>query len=729
MKQVFTLSAIAAALMVSTVSQAEEAEPMQLDAVQVSADKEQEGGDILQSEGRDSYAPEATNTATGLTLTPRETPQSVTVIGRQQMDDFALDSVADVMKRTPGVRVYTNDTERVRLSARGFDVENYLYDGMPSMRSSGLGSPINLTDTYIYDRIEVLRGASGLLNGIGNPSATVNLVRKKPTKEFQASAGLGFSSYDRTRVEGDVSGALYDDGAVRGRFVAAHEEGETYLDHYENEKSTFYGVVEADLSQNTVLSVGAEQMEYDPMGSTWGGVPLFFSNGNEADLPRSFNPATDWSSWAQDTSAVFTELNHHFANGWETRFAYTQREKNYDAYLASAGSGLPDEQTGAGMGFWVGRYVDEQTQDTIDLYAKGPFELGGRQHELIVGATNTKNEGEYYGFGQDGSFDTTLPSIYTWDGNRAQPAFNAVTAEEYSEIKQTGFYATTRLNPTDDLNVILGSRVFDWESSRNVVMSWQGAYQEDFDESGVVVPYMGVIYDIDDTHSIYGSFTSIFQPQTVRDVNNTILDPEEGNSYEFGLKSELNDWNIDTTLALFQIEQDNLAEATNQPIVGGPPNSVAYRAIDGAVTKGFEAQLAGKITENWRMTAGYTHRTTRDSNQQLINTVEPEDMVRLSSSYDFSDELKGLTVGGGISWQGQTYTDINRPPSNNPERFTQDEYFLLDAMASYQFTDNLTLGFNVSNLTDEKYFDNLGFYNGGYYGAAREYKLKATYDF
>ena len=131
------------------------------------------------------------------------------------------------------------------------------------------------------------------------------------------------SSFDRTRVEGDVSGAFVEDGSVRGRAVVAREEGETHLDHYENEKTTAYGIVEADLSENTVWSLGAEQMDYEPMGSTWGALPLFFSDGSQTDFRASYNPATDWSSWAQDTSAVFTELRHNFASGWETRLAYT----------------------------------------------------------------------------------------------------------------------------------------------------------------------------------------------------------------------------------------------------------------------------------------------------------------------------------------------------------------------------------------------------------------------
>ena len=152
--------------------------------IDVTASSVDEHDASMTTEGSERYGTTATNPATRMVLSPRETPQSVSVITRQQMDDFNLDSVAEVMQRTPGVTVKSQDTERQQLFARGFEITNFLYDGMPSTRIDTLGKQAALSDTFIYDRIEVLRGASGLLNGIGNPSATVNLVRKKPTRDF-----------------------------------------------------------------------------------------------------------------------------------------------------------------------------------------------------------------------------------------------------------------------------------------------------------------------------------------------------------------------------------------------------------------------------------------------------------------------------------------------------------------------------------------------------------------
>ena len=334
--------------------------------IDVTASSVDEHDASMTTESTERYGTTATDTATRMVLSPRETPQSVSVITRQQMDDFNLDSVAEVMQRTPGVTVKTQDTERQQLFARGFEITNFLYDGMPSTRIDTLGKQAALSDTFIYDRIEVLRGASGLLNGIGNPSATVNLVRKKPTRDFTGQVGAELNSWDGYRGEFDASGSLSKNGRVRGRFVSAYEQGESFLDHYENEKQVFYGVIEADLFDNTLLTVGMDYMDYDPMGSTWGGIPLFYSDGGLADLDRDLNPATDWSSWAQDSQTVFVNLEHQFENGWYSKFAYTNQQNNYDAQLASAGGGQLNRD-GSGKTLWSGRFVEDKTQDTFDL--------------------------------------------------------------------------------------------------------------------------------------------------------------------------------------------------------------------------------------------------------------------------------------------------------------------------------------------------------------------------
>ena len=151
--------------------------------------------DTATTEGTGSYTTSETVAATRLPLSLRETPQSVTVITRQRMDDQQLNSVQDVLENTTGVTSYQSDSERTSFYSRGFLINNIQYDGIPTVVGDIInGSGIGSLDTAFYDRVEVVRGATGLLTGTGNPSAAINLVRKRPTREFSAAASLGAGS-------------------------------------------------------------------------------------------------------------------------------------------------------------------------------------------------------------------------------------------------------------------------------------------------------------------------------------------------------------------------------------------------------------------------------------------------------------------------------------------------------------------------------------------------------
>lgn len=213
-------------------------------------------GEITENSG--IYTPGTIATATRLILKPRETPQTISVITRQEMDDFNLSSIDDVMRHTPGVSVVTYDSERTEYYSRGFAIQNFQYDGIPMSRDSAYSAGNTLSDMAIYDRIEVLKGATGLLTGIGDPGATINLIRKKPTKDFQGSASVDAGSWNTYRTEVDLSGPINESGTIRARGVAAYQDNESQLDDYERKSPVFYGILEADLSDNTLLTVGAD---------------------------------------------------------------------------------------------------------------------------------------------------------------------------------------------------------------------------------------------------------------------------------------------------------------------------------------------------------------------------------------------------------------------------------------------------------------------------------------
>lgn len=685
------------------------------------------------TEGTHSYTTGSTSTATGLPLSVRETPQSVTVITRQQMDDRGVQSIGDALRNTPGISTQKYDSDRTEFSARGFAITNFQYDGVNIPYDGVYGeNPNNGDDASSLDRIEIVKGATGLMTGSGDPSATVNLIRKKPTSEFKASISGTVGSWDAYRSVGDISGSLNDSGSVRGRFVGAYSDKNSYQDHYSQKKDLFYGILEADLTPDTLLTFGVDKSSTTPRGSSWTGNPVYFSDGGRTDFPRHFNPGADWSRRDFDDITYFASLEQALANDWKFKASIDQKTTDHDTRLASASGGNPDRATGEGMFLYWGRWEGHRVQNTADVNVTGPFTLGGREHELVAGfmTSHSRQTGATY---DTSAFELVPGSIYDWNGDL--PEQNFPKNGKYERIQsQNGLYLATRLHATDDLSIILGSRLSTFKYNEDYSY-YPGAGLDDthasYKEHGVVTPYAGVVYDLDDTYSAYASYTSIYQPQTYKDANGSTLAPVEGASYEAGLKAAYFDGRLNASLAFFRIEQDNLAES-----IGTNPvtNEGIYKAIDGAITKGVELELAGEAAEGWNLSAGYTYARTRDADEQRIfgfplATSKPEHVVRTFTTYRLPGALDQVTIGGGISWQSAFYGKIYSPTTGGDTRIKQGGYTLVDLMSRYQFNENLSFTVNANNVFDKRYLTGLGNFDTTYYGEPRNVMLTTKWDF
>lgn len=703
---------------------------MELDATSING-----RGLGLTTEGTGSYTTGATNTATRLNLSLRETPQTVSVITRQRLDDQNLTSLAKVLEQTPGISLQPLDSERVSIYSRGYGIDSYQYDGVPTtLVVSTSATPQSLSDMAIYDRIEVLRGASGLLTGAGDPSGTINLVRKRPTDHFQGYVSGGLGSWDQYRTEMDISGPLTPTGNIRGRMVNAYQQGNSFVDHYQTEKQVYYGIVEADLTDSLLLTAGYDYQKQDPRGVSFASFPLFNSEGGQTDFSRSTNPASRWSSRKQDTLNVFYSLEQQLANNWALKASVNQMYSKRDSKLASASWGFLDEATGDGVQLYGGSASGWQKQTGIDVNAKGPFQLLGREHELVVGLTYTKFEDHNDPqAGED--VEGRYINYYTWDNNTAEPEGNGkVLFDNDTTIRQMGTYAAVRLKPTDDLSVILGARAsnYKYNSYYHYRDPADGTNSDtQYQEHGEVTPYAGVVYDLTEQHSVYASYTSIFKPQSVRDVAGTTLEPRTGDAYEIGLKSEFLDGRINTSFDVFLTKQDNLAELDpGQFVVGTDDEESAYKAVKGAKTRGFDAEINGEVLPGWKVAASYTHAITKDADGERLNTVAPAELAKFWTTYRLPGELDRLTVGGGVNWQSGIHFSTTPWQLGKTVKAKQDDYAVFNLMARYELTDNLSTLVNVNNLFDKKYLSSLdSTFLGGYYGDPRNVMLTAKYRF
>lgn len=691
----------------------------------------------LTTEDTGSYTTGATTTATKLPLTLRETPQSVTVVTRQQMDDQGVTSVADALRNTPGISTQKYDSDRTEFSARGFAITNFQYDGVNIPYDGVYGeNPNNSDDAASLDRIEVIKGATGLMTGAGDPSATVNLVRKKPTKDFKASVSATAGSWDNYRTVGDISGSLNDTGSVRGRFVGAYQDKDSYIDHYSQKKDLFYGVLEADLTDDTLLTFGIDKSSATPRGSSWTGNTAYFADGGRTDFSRSFNPGADWSRRDFDSVTYFSSLEHALANGWKFKASFDQKTTDHDTQLASASGGYPDRTTGEGMSFYWGRWEGHRVQNTADVNVSGPFSLGGREHELVAGfmTSHSRQTGATY---DSTALGQVTGSIFDWEGHLAKQDFPKNGKYERTQ-SQNGAYLATRLRPTDDLSFILGGRVSTYKYNEDYsyypgtgVADTHASYKE----HGVVTPYAGVVYDLDDTYSVYASYTSIYQPQIYKDASGKTLEPVEGNSYETGLKAAYFEGKLNASLAFFRIDQDNVAEYVTTNVDDGQD---VYKAISGATTQGVELEMAGELAQGWNLSAGYTYARTRDDDEQRIfgyplATSKPEHVVRTFTTYRLPGALDQFTVGGGISWQsafyGQSYSPNVGGGEGGSTLLKQGGYTLVDLMTRFQYDEHLSFTANANNVFDKKYLTGLGNFGTTFYGEPRNLQITAKYDF
>ncbi|MGX9460131.1 TonB-dependent siderophore receptor [Shewanella sp. A14] len=649
-------------------------------------------------------------TATGLPLTLRDTPQSVTIIDQEFIQSFSLNNVADLMFLTPGISAQKIETNRYFFSARGNPITNFQFDGVPVNYSSFFNDAS--TDTIIFDRVEVVRGATGLLTGAGEPSAAINLIRKRPKLSPGGYLSAKIGSWDSYRVEGDSSVDITDDGDVQARFAAAYEKSESFTDLAEDENLQIYGVVTARLSDSTLFTLGADYSDRDPKGSTWGALPLFYADGSLAnDLPRSSTTAASWSSWKRHGTNVFSTLEHSFDNNWELKLDIEHREDKMDGHLLFM-YGSPDKTTGLGMGASPMIYQSDRKQDAARLFASGPFELFGREHKLTAGLLYSK---------QDVSADSYYPTealsvgnFFEWDGSIAEPDYPSTPETQATEEIQKGAYIATQLSLHDQLTLLLGSRISQYKVDPG------------YEQNDVITPYAGLVYDITDSISIYTSYTEIFQPQDAKDANNNRLDPTTGNNIELGSKADFFDERFTASVAVFKVQKENVAERDPNIKDPLPDGSFPMHLVDGTNNHGFEMELTGRPSEDWDLYFSYTYSESEKANGEAFGTHLPKNLVRLSTLYHFNGALEDLTLGGNLSWQSKIYVDNAGPNDATSE---QDSYFITNLMASYQMTDDAIVRLNIRNLFDEKYYSSIDFYNQGFFGEPRNVELSLNYNF
>lgn len=657
------------------------------------------------TEGSGAYATDRVTLGLG-EHTARETPNSVSVVTRQRIDDQNLLTVEQAMQHTTAMKMTTYGNTSSGIESRGYTINRYQTDGVSSLASVY----DNNFALAMFDRIEVWRGPAGLLQGSGDPGGTINFARKRALDQFGFNAKLALGSWNHRYGEADVTGPLTDDGRLRGRVVASYLDRADFVDHASTRQPLLYGTLEYDLTRDTTLSVGSSWQKKRNL--PFRGLSAF-DDGTYPDLPRSTYLGTAWSNVTQEAQRSFAELTHRFGSGAKATLTAVTIDRRNHAEL-EWGNGFIDRATGnVPMVPYFSRGTEKEAD--VDARVTLPFLWLGQAQEIVAGASYQKlrSSSAYNAstYGQGGFLQNTFAP-------NADVPKPSVTLDPDTHATQTesAAFGQVRFKPVDALTLLAGARV-TWFKSQNIEVP---ANDQRID--GKLVPYAGLVFDLSERWSVYGSYSGIFNPQTDRTFAGNYLPPRKGRQFEVGAKSELLDGQLTTSFALYRIEDTNRA-------IADPANPGFSIAAGKVRSEGFETEVTGRILKNWNATAGYGYNSSRliqaapGDEGKPLNSYYPRHTFSLWSDYRFTQApVQGLSVGGGMRFRSPIYVD------DGTARWGQSSFAVFALQLGYQITPQWKTSVTVNNLFDRKYFDRPDSgWRQTYYGEPRSVMLTLSY--
>ena len=680
---VFRINMTAAAVLTVLSSSAFAAQTEGLETVHI---KGQRSYNAIATEKNGDYSSFAATVGTKIPASLREIPQSVSIITNQQVKDRNVDTFDQLARKTPGLRVLSNDDGRSSVYARGYEYSEYNIDGLPAQMQSINGTLPNL---FAFDRVEVMRGPSGLFDSSGEMGGIVNLVRKRPTKAFQGHAAAGFGTHKQYKAEADVSGSLNADGRVRGRVMAQTVGASPRPAEKNNHHETFYAAADWDINPDTVLGAGYlyQQRHLTP----YNGLSAD-ADGKLPSLPQHAFVGADWNKFKMNSHDVFADLKHYFGNGGYGKVGMRYSDRKADSNYAFAGSSLDKAGKAAAAG--LGTNI-KQKAFAFDASYSQAFSLGETANEFVVGADRNR----FRSTNEQGR--STLSKSVALDDFRALPyngilqnaragnkGFNHSVTEE--NLDETGLYAKTVFRPLEGLSLIAGGRVGHHKIESGDGKTLHKASKTKF------TSYAGAVYDIDGSNSLYASASQLYTPQTNLDADGKLLKPRQGNQFEVGYKGSHMDDRLNTRVSFYRMKDKNAAAPLNPK-----DRNTRYSALGERVMEGVETEISGAITPKWQIHAGYSYlhsqiKTASNSRDDGIFLLMPKHSANLWTTYQVTPEL---TIGGGVNAMSGITSSAGMHAGG---------YATFDAMAAYRFTPKLKLQVNADNIFNRHYYARVG---------------------
>lgn len=661
------------------------------------------------TEGTGSYTTDFVSVGDKDTRSFREIPQSTTVVTRERLEDGGYTSLDTALRETPGVYVLSNDDGRSSLYSRGFEFDSLYLNGLPTPLSSIYGTQ---PDMATVDHVEILRGPSGLFGGAGEPAGAINMRLKQPQDAPAFAVNGTVGTWNSRRIEGDVTGPLNNSGTVRGRVVGAWGDRDSWVDEVDNRVGVLYTALAIDLTPDTTASLAINHRNRDI--TPFNGLPTD-ENGKLLDLDRSTFTGAAWNDFGNDVTDYIAEIEHHLEGGGQLKFSALYSSAEVDFFYANAGGPAAADGTVGGLA-WLRRSYDQDAL-SLDAHLSKPLDLLGRDGNVILGVDWRRFESDLSeARGRiSGSFD-----LSDWNADIPRPDA-PFTSRTESETEQYGLYGQWRVTPADRFTVIAGGRLSWYDAAATTTTLATGeAEHSTANESGEFTPYLGLIYDLDDTASVYASYTEIFQPQAATDVSGSLLAPRTGGQAELGYKAQLAA-GLNATAALFHLRDRNRAVAD----LSNPGFALAQGQ---ATVQGVELEATGNLSPNWELSAGYTYTDTTFDDTETAAGSEfhtPRHMVQLWTKYRFDQPGWDRLSGGGGIRAFSDFRNIARTATGSATTIEAPGYAVADLMASYALTDTVSATLNINNVFDKTYYERVGgtsVFN--FYGAPRSVSLR-----
>ena len=622
----------------------------------------------------------ATRTDTSI----HETPQSISVVSKDVVEDIGATRLQDALDYAGGVGRANNFGGQglTTFTVRGFTTGEFYRNGFPINR----GYP-NMPDANSIERLEVLRGPATMLYGRGDPGGTFNVVSKQPLAEPKVTLGSQLDDQGMQRATLDASGPLDEQGRLAYRLNVVGEGGDTFRDHVETERYGVTPVITWQATDDTkVIFEGDFMRNNHPLDrgltryANQKGTPSRDTFWGEKDIGKLHN----------DNNMAQLRFEHLLNDNWTLGGGFQWLDGTLQGNAIEANSLAADGRTlSRNFNYRKLEWTDKDTQ----LNLTGHFSTGGFDHTLLTGV-----EFEDYDYKSIIQRSSGLAGSYPIDifdpvYGQPRPALTRTPTHDKENLKTYAAFVQDQVALTERLKVLAGARFerfeHDYESYVTGVKPWNTA-------DNAVTPRVGVIYDLTETVAVYADAARSFKPNTGAAREGGGFEPEKGKSYEMGIKWEALERQLSVDAAIYQIEKKNV-------LTTDPLDSTFSVAAGQVRSRGFDLNVAGNITPEWRVIGGYAYvdaEVTKDNTIRVGSRLAniPRNSFSLLNVYEFQDgALKGLGLGAG----GKYVAERVGQTSNTP--FSMGAYTVVDLLGYYKVNDKVRLNLDVKNLFNRDY--------------------------